>query len=336
MQNKIKIIYMGTPSFAVPSLLALTNDEMFDVSLVVTQPDKPKGRGKKIIYSPVKEQALKLNLNVFQPENVNDEQSLKRLSKIKPDFIVVAAFGQILSQKLLDIPKIMPINIHASLLPKYRGASPVQTAILNMERFTGITIMQIIKKLDAGDILLSCKIEISKDETAEDLLKILSLKAANFIVKSIKGLLDKTIIPLAQDHLQASYTKMFKKEDGKINWNLSGKQIIAHINAMTPWPCAFTKLGSQTFHIYKAELFERSDLRNSSYKPGTIFHCDKKGIHVAIGRKAIKETGKKADTKIDRNKSVIITELKVDSGKRMTVNSFLCGNKISLFSIFES
>ncbi len=304
---KTKIIYMGTPDFSVNALLSLAAEKQFQISLVVTQPDRPKGRGRKLMPSPVKTAAQKIGLEVFQPENINSKESIEKLSSLNPDFFVVAAFGQILSEKILNIPRIYPINIHASLLPKYRGSSPIQAAIYNMDKKSGVTTMVMAKSLDTGDILLSTPTSISQNDTAQDLHDALTLLGADLIVKTIQQILKNQIKPIPQDHSRASYVKMLKKSDGEIDWNLSSRQICAHINAMTPWPGAFSKLDGKRIKIYKAVPFDKV----SEHDPGVIFECDKQGIHVAAG-----------------DGCVSILELMGTSGKRLKAFQFLCGHKI--------
>jgi methionyl-tRNA formyltransferase len=298
---------MGTPDFSVPALRNLAAQDDFHVSLVITQPDRPKGRGKKLTPSPVKAAALELGLDVFQPEKLKTIEAEEKLSSLNPDFFVVAAFGQILSQTILDIPKFCPINIHASLLPKYRGASPIQTSILNMDKETGITTMLMEKGLDTGDILLTSKTAISIHDTAQDIHDRLGLIGADLIVQTIHDILDKKLEPVSQDHSLSTYVKMLKKSDGKIDWNLSSRRICYHINAMTPWPGAFTQLGDKRIKIFKALPNEEP----SGCDPGTIFRCDKQGIHVNTG-----------------DGCLTILELMGTSGKRLNAGQFLCGNKI--------
>jgi len=315
VKKKTTLIYMGTPDFSVPALQMLAAQDDFHISLVVTQPDRPKGRGKKLASSPVKTAALNLGLDVFQPENLNTKDAREKLLSLQPDFFVVAAFGQILSQKILDIPKLFPINIHASLLPRYRGASPIQAAILNMDKITGITTMVMGKDLDAGDILLTATTPISEQDTAQDLHDRLGLIGADLIGKTLRAVLNERIEPTPQDHSKATYVKLLKKTDGEIDWALGNRQICAHINAMTPWPGAFTTLGSKRIKIYKARA---SDLP-SPQDPGVIFQCDKDGIHVATG-----------------NGSLVILELMGISGKRLKAGEFLCGHKIDPPVKFDS
>lgn len=306
---------MGTPDFSVPALQRLSAQDEFHISLVVTQPDRPKGRGKKLAPSPVKTAALNLSLEVFQPENINTRDVREKLLSLQPDFFVVAAFGQLLSQEILDIPKLFPINIHASLLPRYRGASPIQAAILNTDKETGVTTMIMAKDMDAGDILLTSTTPISEQDTAQDLHDRLGLIGADLIVETLHAVLDRRIKPTPQDHSKATYVKLLKKTDGKIDWALGSRQICAHINAMTPWPGAFTTLGNKRIKIYKARP---SDLP-SPQDPGVIFQCDKDGIHVSTG-----------------NGSLIILELMGTSGKRLKAGDFLCGHKITPPIKFDS
>ncbi|RLC19257.1 MAG: methionyl-tRNA formyltransferase [Deltaproteobacteria bacterium] len=307
MKNKTNIIFMGTPDFSVPALQHLVAQDDFHISLVVTQPDRPKGRGKKLTPSPVKTAALKLGLDVFQPEKLNTESAIEKLLSLHPDFFVVAAFGQILSQKILDIPKVFPINIHASLLPRYRGASPIQASILNRDKITGITTMVMAKEMDAGDILLSSSTPISEQDTAQEIHDRLGLIGADLIIETIHALIENRLDPTPQDHAKATYVKLLKKKDGLIDWNLSNRQILAHINAMTPWPGAFTHLGKRRIKIYKAQT---SDLP-FDHLPGVIFQCNKEGIHVATGLGCL-----------------TILELMGASGKRLKAAEFLHGHKI--------
>jgi len=315
MKNKTSIIFMGTPDFSVPALQRLAAQGDFHISLVVTQPDRPKGRGKKLSPSPVKTAALKLGLDVFQPEKLNTEAAVEKLLSLQPDFFVVAAFGQILSQKILDIPKVFPINIHASLLPKYRGASPIQAAISNMDKLTGITTMVMAKEMDAGNILLSSSTPVSTQDTAQDIHDRLGVIGADLIVKTIHDILANRLEPTPQDHSKATYVKLLKKKDGLIDWNLSSREIQAHINAMTPWPGAFTHLGNRRIKIYKVQS---SDLP-FDHEPGVIFRCDKQGIHVATGHGCL-----------------TILELMGASGKRLKAAEFLCGHKIDPPAKFDT
>jgi methionyl-tRNA formyltransferase len=313
MTHKASIIYMGTPEFSVPALKKLAANDSFKICLVVTQPDKPKGRGKKFAASAVKSAAMELGIEVFQPENIRDAE--KKISDYSPDFFVVTAYGQILPENILKIPEIYPINIHSSLLPLYRGASPIQSAILNREPETGVSTMVMDKGMDTGDILISASTPINQWDTAEDLHERLSNMGADLIVETLSAILEKKITPKPQDHSKASYTKILKKSDGKINWNLTALQILAHINAMASWPGAFSSLNGKHIKIFKVAL----DSSRTSEKPGVIFHCDKNGIYVSTG-----------------NGSIIILELMGSSGKRLKASEFLCGHTIEPPLAFDS
>ncbi len=298
---------MGTPDFSVPALKKLAATDRFDVCLVVTQPDRKKGRGRKLAFPPVKKAGLELGIEVFQPESVNTDEAEQKLKSLFPDFFVVAAFGQLLSQRILDIPRIYPVNIHASLLPRYRGASPIQAAIANRDRTSGVTTIVMKKAMDAGDILLQADTPVTEDDTAQDLHDRLARLGADLVVKTIDGILDNRITPKPQDHAAATYVSMLKKSDGKINWTLPAEEIQAHINAMNPWPGAFTSLQGRMIKIYKA----RSCDTQADQSPGTIVSCDKTAIHVAAGKGCL-----------------AILELMGTSGKRLNAAQFLCGSRI--------
>jgi methionyl-tRNA formyltransferase len=312
--KKTNIIFMGTPEFSVPALKALAARDDFNICLVVTQPDRPKGRGKKLSFPPVKETALELGIDVFQPESLNCKEGLEKLSALSPDYFVVVAFGQILSQEILDIPKIYPINIHASLLPKYRGAAPIQAAVMNMDAETGITTMVMAKGMDTGDMLLTTSTKVTPEETAQELHDRLSIMGGELIVKTILQTNQHSLTPIPQDHSKATYVRILKKSNGKIDWNLSNNAIRAHINAMTPWPGAFTHLDGKRLKIFRVIPGEQE----SRLEPGEIFQCDETGIHVATGKG-----------------SVVIVELMGSSGKRLGADAFLRGHKIDLPARFE-
>lgn len=315
--KKTRIVFMGTPEFSVPALKTLAKEPGFDVLLAVTQPDRPKGRGKKLSPSAVKQAALDLGIEVYQPPKINTPEGVKLLSGLRPDYFVVVAFGQILSRQVLDIPKTYPINIHASLLPKYRGAAPIQAAILNMDEQTGVTTMVMAEKMDAGDILLMETTPVDTEETASTLHDKLSEMGAGLIIKTIHGVEQKKITPVPQDHSQATYVSMLKKSDGRMNWNSSAKAICAHINAMTPWPGAFTELSGKRLKIFKA-VVSSTPMQKTGDLPGTIVSCTDKGLFVAA-----------------KDGVVQVLELMGSSGKRLDVAAFLRGNKIDLPAIFE-
>ncbi len=308
--TKTRIIFMGTPAFSVPPLNALAEDHTIEICLVVTPPDRPKGRGKKRSPSPVKVAAQALGLPVYQPERLNTQEGKEKLSALAPDYFVVVAFGQILSQKLLDIPRIYPINIHASLLPQYRGAAPIQAAVMNMDKNTGVTTMVMAKGMDTGDILLKSTTPIDPDETAQDLHDRLSQMGADLIVETIHKANAGNLTPVPQDHDNATYVTMLKKSDGEIDWGRTNKAVCAHINAMTPWPSAFTHLGGKRMKIFKAVP---GPALETDAVPGEILACTDAGISVATGEN-----------------TVLILELMGSSGKRLTADAFLRGHTIDL------
>ncbi|MCA1793434.1 MAG: methionyl-tRNA formyltransferase [Desulfobacteraceae bacterium] len=311
--HKTRIVFMGTPDFAVPPLQALAARPDVTICLVVTQPDRPKGRGRKLTGPPVKKAAMALGLDIFQPEKLNTDAAADLLTSLAPDYFVVAAFGQILSRRILDIPIIYPVNIHASLLPRYRGAAPIQAAIRNMDKTCGVTTMVMAKGLDTGDILLKAATPIHPDETAQELHDRLSAMGADLILDTIDQITNHRLTPIPQDHENASYAPMLKKEDGRIDWTLSNREVVAHINAMNPWPGAFTHMSGTRLKIFTAVPGENA----TGSTPGTVCGLDSQGIHVAAG-----------------SGTVIILELMGASGKRLFADAFLRGHPMDLSARF--
>jgi len=297
---------MGTPEFAVPALKAL-NQYDYDVDLVVTQPDRPKGRGRKPVFPPVKKAAIELGYEVIQPVSIKTGEFSDRIENLKPDLFVVVAFGNILPENLLALPRMGAINIHASLLPKYRGPSPIHQAIINGEKESGVTIMFIDKGLDTGDILLSAKEKITSDNTSSTLHDRLTILGADLLIKALNGLESGTIKPVPQDHTQSSYAPLLKKKDGHINWNLPAGTIESFIRGMTPWPGAFTFFDKKRLKIFKAESKEM----NLDDSPGTVIKGFPDELCVATGDGAL-----------------CILEIQGASGKRLSVKDFLRGCKI--------
>ncbi len=306
MKKPFKIVFMGTPDFSVPPLVALSKAG-HDILLVVTQPDRPKGRGKKMVPPPVKVAAQQLGLKVIQPANMRTTEIKETLLALRPDLFVVVAFGHKLSQEILDIPAINPINIHASLLPAHRGSSPIQAALLNLDKETGVTTMFMDKDLDTGDMLLTAATPIQASDTAQDLHDRLAAMGADLIVKTLDALAEERLTPVPQDHSLATHAPMLKKSDGKIDWTLSPEKISAHVRAMTPWPGAFTHLADQRLKVFRVTCHSTP----SSAEPGTVLGCDDQGIQVAAG-----------------NGTVSIVELQGASGKRMTAAEFLRGKPV--------
>jgi methionyl-tRNA formyltransferase len=253
MTQSLDLVFCGTPRFAVPTLEKLV-EAGFRVHLVVTQPDRPKGRGLELVRSPVKESALRLNLPITQPERikVNDEFR-SQLTALEPDAIIVVGYGRIIPQWMLDLPPLGNINLHASLLPKYRGAAPIQWAIANGETVTGVTTMRIDAGLDTGDILLQQELPIAPEDTAETLAPRLASIGADLAVQTLHGLEARTIHPRPQDNTQASLAPILKKEDGLIDFSRSPADIINRIRGFQPWPGAYTKFRGKNLQILKAK-----------------------------------------------------------------------------------
>lgn len=274
----MKIIFMGTPNFAVPSLEALI--EKYGVEAVFTQPDRPKGRGKKLAFSPVKEVAVKHNIKVLQPEKLKeDREAVEYLKELNPDFIIVVAFGQLLTKEVLDIPKYGCINLHASLLPMYRGAAPLNWVIVNGEKVTGNTTMLMDVGLDTGDMLLKDEVEITENMTTGELHDILMVRGGKLLIDTIEGLVDNTIKPIKQEG-DTCYAKMLNKTTGKINWENNAQDIHNLIRGLNPWPIAHTTYNEQSMKIYESKVINE----DSNKEPGTIINVSKEGMKVSCGK----------------------------------------------------
>jgi methionyl-tRNA formyltransferase len=246
----MRIVFCGTPSFAVPTFKHLLPQPEFEIVGVITQPDRPRGRGREVSFSPVKEAALAANLPVHQPEKIRAPENEALLQKLAPDFVVIIAYGQIIPAKLLPIPKLGWINLHASLLPKYRGAAPINWAIVNGETRTGMTTMRIDAGMDTGEMLLQREIEICARETASELAARMAESGAPLMAETLRGLAAGTIAPKPQNHAEASYAPMLKKEDGRIDWNRPAMEIYNRMRGFAPWPGAYTALRGQTCHVW--------------------------------------------------------------------------------------
>jgi methionyl-tRNA formyltransferase len=245
----LKIIFMGTPDFSVPSLKTIFSEE-YELIGVVTQPDRPRGRGKRLLPSPVKKWALEKGINIYQPLRARDEEFITQIEDLAPDLIVTAAYGQILPKKILDIPPLGCINVHASLLPKYRGASPIQQAILDGETKTGITIMYMDEGMDTGDIILQKETPIHPDENSGDLHDRLADLGAKALRESLKLFTVEKPVGIPQAHEDATYCQKIDKAMGRINWGMNIDRIRNHIRALTPWPGAYTYIGSMRLKVY--------------------------------------------------------------------------------------
>ncbi|NFG61626.1 methionyl-tRNA formyltransferase [Clostridium sp. CMCC3677] len=301
----MKIVFMGTPEFAVPSLKKLVEEH--EVKAVLTQPDKPKGRGKKLAYSQVKEEALKHDIPVYQPIKLKDDKEIiEKLKEINPDFIIVVAFGQILTKEVLDIPKYGCINLHASLLPMYRGAAPLNWVIIKGEKKSGNTTMLMDVGLDTGDMLLKEEVEIHEDMTTGELHDILMISGGELLLKTIEGLCNGSIKPVKQEG-ETFYAKMLDKELAHINWNEDAYDIHNLVRGLNPWPIAYTEYKGERMKLYKTKVL----YKEVSNKPGTIIEVNKDGVKVACGKNVL-----------------IIKKVQFPNGKPLTIEQYINGHSI--------
>ena len=276
----MRIVFCGTPEFAVPSLQRLAAEPGISVEAVITQPDRPRGRGQQVSGSPVKEAALAANLHVYQPETVKSDSAQEFLKRVAPDAVVIIAYGQIIPARLLTIPRLGWINLHASLLPRYRGAAPIHWAIANGETTTGLTTMQIDAGMDTGPTLLQHELKIDADETSPELATRMSAIGAGLIVDSLLRLDRGEISSLPQDREKASYAPILKKEDGRIDWALTAQQIYNRMRGFAPWPGAYTTFRGQTCHVWGRP--EKVAASKGGVAPGEIISSTK-DAHVVCG-----------------------------------------------------
>jgi methionyl-tRNA formyltransferase len=276
----LRIVFCGTPEFAVPSLRWLAERPEFAVEAVITQPDRPRGRGQHVSSSAVKEAALEIGLHVYQPESIKSESPQEFLKRIAPDAVVIIAYGQIVPARLLTIPRLGWLNLHASLLPRYRGAAPIHWAIANGETITGLTTMQIDAGMDTGPTLLRSEVEIGPDETAPDLAARMSAIGAELIAETLLRFDRGDISPAPQEEKNASYAPILKKEAGRIDWNLPALQIYNRMRGFTPWPGSYSTFRGQTCHLWGRP--ETSGAAGTHTAPGEIIHSTKE-IFVACG-----------------------------------------------------
>lgn len=313
MKKQFKVIFMGTPDFAVPALKTLHISNQ-DVALVVTQPDRPKGRGKTLLPPPVKSVAQNLGYKVVQPLSIRTKEFHSLIENINPDIIVVVAFGHILPENILASPSLATINIHASLLPKYRGPAPIQWAIINREKETGVTAMLMDQGLDTGDILFDSKINIDPGDTAATLHDRLSDLGANLLIQVLESFDKGDINAVPQDHSIATYAPLLKKSDGHINWNKSAVILEAFIRGMNPWPGAFTYHGKKRLKIFKAN----PGAIDVDLPPGSVIKGFADELRIATGKGALS-----------------ILEIQAASGKRLPVKDFLMGYNLPVGSILS-
>nr|WP_296006676.1 methionyl-tRNA formyltransferase [uncultured Blautia sp.] len=300
----MRVIFMGTPDFATGTLEEIVKAG-HEVVGVVTQPDKPKGRGKTMMPTPVKETALKYDLPVYQPKKVRESEFVELLRSLNPDVMVVAAFGQIITKEILDMPKYGCINVHASLLPAYRGAAPIQWAIINGDKESGVTIMQMDEGIDTGDMIEKAVVPIAEDETGGSLFDKLSHTGAKLCVKVLKDLEEGTAVREKQpEESTTPYAKMIDKKMGEVDWKKSAKEIEQLIRGLNPWPSAYTKVHGKTLKIWKANVLSETSQMN----PGQIARVTKDGFAVQTGQGILE-----------------IQELQLEGKKRMDTSSFLRG-----------
>jgi len=308
----LRIIFMGTADLACASLRALCRETSFQVITVVSQPDKPKGRDMKLQPTPVKELALAEGLPVLQPRRARDEEFIAQLRALQPDLIVVAAYGQILPQTLLDIPRLGCLNVHTSLLPKYRGAAPIQWAILDGESETGVTIMKMDAGLDTGPMVSTTRTAITPEDNAQTLHDRLAALGGELLVETIPDYAAGKIVPTPQPAEGATYARKISKEDGLIDWSQPARALWNRVRGFTPWPGAYTHLNSdgapRLLKIWLAEV-----VPNRSGAPGEILHADKNGVVIACGEQALR-----------------VTQLQREGGRRMTAQEFLAGHPLKV------
>ncbi|WP_167437653.1 methionyl-tRNA formyltransferase [Hungatella effluvii] len=309
----MRIVFMGTPDFSVPALTALV-EAGHDVIAVVTQPDKPKGRGKLVQMTPVKEKALEYGIPVYQPVKARDPEFVSLLKEMNPDAMVVAAFGQLLPKTLLDIPQYGCVNIHASLLPKYRGAAPIQFAVINGESVSGITTMMMAPTLDTGDILDQESVALDEKETGGSLHDKLSAIGGRLIIKTLKKLEDGTAVRTVQDEEKMTYFGMLKKSMGDIDWNQDAASIERLIRGLNPWPSAYTSWEGKTIKLWEADALEEE------YEGacGQVVKTGKDCLYVKTGKGIL-----------------AVKELQLQGKKRMDTGAFLRGYQIAEGTVFE-
>lgn len=314
----VKIVFMGTPDFAVGALQAMI-EAGHQIVAVVTQPDKPKGRGKEMQFTPVKQCAVAANIPVFQPVKIKTEEAIETLRTYDVDLFVVAAFGQILSKEILEMPRLGCINIHASLLPKYRGAAPIQWAIIDGEKETGVTIMQMDVGLDTGDMLLKRKVPITAKETGESLHDKLMEAGAELIVEALPKIEAGQLQPEKQKEEESCYAKMLTKQLGHINWSASAEAIERLVRGLNSWPSAYTYYNGKTLKIWEAQVEDGElEATEKQQESGTVCDVTKDSFTVLTGEGKLK-----------------VLSVQLEGKKRMSVHDFLLGNQMKNGEILD-
>ena len=298
---------MGTPDFAAASLKRLS-DEKYNIVGVITQPDKPKGRGLKQSYSDVKTLAIQLNLPVYQPDKLRDVSTLELFQALSPDLIIVVAYGQIIPDEIISLPRYGAINVHGSLLPAYRGAAPIQRAVINGDKITGVTTMYLSSELDAGDMIFTESTPIGDYETSGQLFDRLKELGADLLIKTVMAIESGNAPRTAQDSKAATYAKMLDKSEAPINWNKQQREIIKQIYGMQPWPGATAQIGDTTCKIFSAVMTDNSTVKSA----GSVVYCGNEGIEISC-----------AD-----GKTIMIKELQAPGKKRMNAADYVRGHKL--------
>ena len=304
----MRIVFMGTPDFAAASLRQILDDG-FEVVGVFTQPDRPKGRGMELCASPVKELALAHGIPVFQPEKMRDGTALEALKGLQPDILAVVAYGRILPPEILELPKFGAVNVHGSLLPKYRGAAPIQWAVLNGDEMTGVTTMYLANEMDTGDVIYTEETPIGEFETSGELYDRLKIMGAGLLSRTLRDIESGVAPRRAQEHEKASYVKMLDKSLSPLDFSKPARMVVKQIYGLQPWPVATMTIGREVFRVFAATYGEK----DCPDAPGTILCANDHGIEIACG---------------DR-KSILITELQAPGKKRMKAGDFLRGHPIT-------
>lgn len=311
----MKVIFMGTPDFAVPVLRGLADSEEHEVTAVITQPDKARGRSGKLIYTPVKELAVEYGIPTYTPERVKAPEFVNKLKEIPCDVIVVVAFGQILSKEILTMPKYGCINVHASLLPRWRGSAPMQWAILSGDKKTGLTTMQMDEGIDTGDMYLKQEVDIDSEETGESLHDKLAALGSGLLLETLERLKEGNLVPQPQRDEESTYAKMLTKELGRIRWDMDAVQIERYIRGLNSWPGAYTRFREKTLKLWRAQVLSEDSLQREKLPgevcPGMIIAVDKESFTVQTGKGYLR-----------------IFELQLEGKKKMDTASFLRGVKI--------
>lgn len=308
-----KVIFMGTPDFAVGTLRALLDSE-YTVQAVFTQPDKPKGRGKSLQMTPVKEVAVEAGIPVYQPKRIRDPENLEILKQYQPDVIVVVAFGQIIPEEILNLAPYGCVNVHGSLLPKYRGAAPIQWAVIDGEKESGVTTMRMDAGVDTGDMLLKAVVPLEEKETGGSLFDKLSREGAKLLIRTLKALEEGEVCPQRQPkESPTAYAAMLTKQMGKIDWNQSAERIECLIRGLNPWPSAYTSYQGKTLKIWAAQVEPKTEKSDGSVCPGTVVETTKKAFKVQTG-----------------DGLLTILELQLEGKKRMEADAFLRGYPVQV------